>query len=272
MAIEKGRRHGRVLVRLRVTLVVGRREITGVTEDISRGGLRLLTDSPPPERCLVQFRVILPGDTTPTSFSGVTLRVVRPGGEVMPGVSVQLHGNSPELTARWERFVHTVPAAGADTGKGPIVASATAVPTVPTRRGFERVQAVFEVHTSAAAELLPFASRDVSKGGMFLVADTLREVGEILGLVIVHPSHGGQFELRCVVRRVVREQALGIGMGVEFLDLDETRRDDLWEFLSGGFPVLGDDAIVMLDEEFDALDVELDLDEGCVSAHLGVVG
>lgn len=260
MSIEQGRRHSRVRVRLQATLVVGRRELAVVTEDISRGGLRVLTDSPPPERCLVQFRTILPGDTAPTSFSGVTLRAVRPGGETPPGVSVQFHGNAPELMARWERFVRTVPG-GEEGARGPVVATARAVPTVPARRGFERVQAVFEVHTPAAADLLPFASRDVSKGGMFLVADVLRAVGETLGLAIVHPTGGGQFELRCVVRRVVRERALGIGMGVEFLDLDAARRDELWEFLSGGFPVLDDAAIVMLDEEFDALCVEVDVDD-----------
>ncbi|GDX83604.1 hypothetical protein LBMAG42_54150 [Deltaproteobacteria bacterium] len=260
MAIEKGRRHGRVALQLHAVLIVGRREFAAVTEDVSRGGMRVRTDSPPPERRLVQLRLLFPGDLTPTTLSGVTVRVVPPGEGRTPGVGIQLYGNSGELTAKWERFVATVPPSSGE-GEEPLLASATTVPAEPIRRRFERVRAVLEVHTRSADDLLPFASRDASKGGMFLVADQLREVGEELGIEIVHPVTGERFEVRCVVRRVVREHGMGMGMGVEFLDLDAPRRDELWEFISGGIEEIDDSAIVMIDEEFAELEVEFELDD-----------
>lgn len=268
MAIEKGRRHGRVALQLHAVLIVGRREFPVVTEDVSRGGMRLRTDSPPPERRLVQLRVLLPGDLTPTTLSGVTVRAVPPGEGRTPGVGVQLYGNAPELTSKWERFVATVPPSK-DDALTPVLASATTVSAEPIRRRFERVRAVLEVHTRSADDLLPFASRDASKGGLFLVADQLREVGEELGIEIVHPVTGDRFEVRCIVRRVVREAGLGVGMGVEFMDLDAARRDELWEFISGGLEEIDDSAIVMLDEEFAELEVEFELD-GDEVTDLGV--
>lgn len=260
MAIEKGRRHGRVALQVHAVLIVGRREFAVVTEDVSRGGVRLRTDSPPPERRLVQFRLLFPGDIAPTTLAGVTVRAVPPGGDRTPGVGVQLYGNAPELTAKWEHFVATVSPSSA-AGEAPLLATAVTVSPEPIRRRFERVRAVLEVHTRSAEDLLPFASRDASRGGMFLVADQLREVGEELGIEIVHPTSGERFEVRCVVRRVVREHAMGMGMGVEFLDLDSARRDELWEFISGGLEEIDDSAIVMIDDEFAELEVEFELDD-----------
>jgi hypothetical protein len=240
-------------------LVVGRREIPVVTSDVSRGGLQLLTDQPPPEKRLVQVRIVLAPDTTPTVLAAVTVRTNPPGEGRRPGVAVQLYGNPAQVVAKWERFVATVPAQEGDR-HSPVHAQATPLPIEPTRRRFERVAAVFEVRTASVDDLLPFASRDVSKGGMFLTADSPRAVGDVIGVELVHPERDERFEVRCVVRRVVSEAALGVGMGVEFLDLDEDRRDALWEFINGAIPDLDDDALVMLDEEFAQLELEIELE------------
>jgi hypothetical protein len=155
--------------------------------------------------------------------------------------------------------VATVPATFGPNAGAPVLARAESVPLEPVRRRFERVSAVFEVRTASLSDLLPLASRDVSKGGMFLVSDSHRVVGDVLGVQIVHPERDERFDVQCIVRRVVTEAALGIGMGVEFTNLDEARRDALWEFISGAIPDLDEEAFSMLDDEFAELEIELEL-------------
>lgn len=257
MGIEKGRRHGRVAIRLSATLVVGRREQPVVTADLSRGGVRLLTDDPPAERLLAKLRITLPGSATPETLEGVTVRRVPPGGDGPPGVSIQLYGNTVETVSRWERFVQSVPAD--DNGAAPMLAMATEAPPGPIRRRFGRIGMVLEVHVQRLDDLLPLASRDVSRGGMFLRSDTVADVGEELGLDILHPDRNESFPARCVVRRVVNERGMGMGMGVEFLDLDAARRDALWAFIVGDIPELDDGAVELLDDRF--IEIEDDVED-----------
>lgn len=255
-----GRRHGRVPLVMPVTMIVGKREIPAVTEDVSRGGMRLRTDQPPPEKRFVQVRFEPSPGAPPVLLSGVTVRVINPGAGRTPGVGVQIYGNAAQAVSAWERFVATVPATLGAAAGAPVHARADSVPVEPTRRRFERVAAAFEVRVPSVDDLMPFASRDVSKGGLFLVTDAPRAVGDRLGIILVHPERDERFEVSCVVRRVVTEAELGIGMGVEFTDLDEVRRDDLWEFLSGGIPDLEEDAMTMLDEEFAELEMDIDFE------------
>lgn len=255
-----GRRHGRVPLAMPVTIIVGKREVAALTEDVSRGGMRLRTDQPPPEKRFVQIRFHPAPGAAAVLLSGVTVRSVAPGEGRVPGVGVQLYGNAAQVVSEWERFVATVPATLGPNAGAPVHARAASVPVEPTRRRFARVAVAFEVRVPSVDDLLPFASRDVSKGGMFLVTDAPRTVGDQLGVIIVHPDRDEGFEVNCVVRRVVTEAGLGIGLGVEFTDLYAARRDDLWEFLSGGIPELDDEALTMLDEEFAELEMEIDFE------------
>lgn len=255
--VETGRRFGRFALSMPATLIAGKRETAVVTEDVSRNGMRLLTDAPPPDRRFVQIRLALSaaGETT---INGITAYGVRAGGARRPGVGVQLYGNPPNIVADWERFVQGI--ASGEPAESVLVAKATTLPLVePVRRRFERVRALFEVRYPSVEVLLPLTARDVSMGGLFLAADTLREVGEELGLEVVHPVSGEHFPVRCVIRRVVRDRDVGIGMGVEFLDMDDARRAELWAFVTSGLALLEAEDFEALPEP-DGVVFELDLD------------
>jgi hypothetical protein len=239
MGVENGRKFERFPLRIPATLIVGRKEIEAVTENVSKTGLRLRTDAAPADRRLVQVRIALPPDGDQATFSAITTHASPAGGTRAPGVGVHLYGNGPELIARWERFLKHAATRWKDPAEAVLVAKATTMPLIdPVRRRFERVRAVLEVRYPSVDQLLPLTSRDVSMGGLFLAADALREVGDELGLEVVHPLTAERFPVRCVVRRVVREQALGNGMGVEFLDMDASRRAELWAFVTSGLSVL----------------------------------
>jgi hypothetical protein len=109
------------------------------------------------------------------------------------------------------------------------------------------VAAVLEVRVVTVDELLTIHSRDVSKGGMFVMADRACKVGEQLVLEVVHPETAAVFPLPSVVRREVRER--GAGLAVEFLDLDDATRAAFWEFVSAGLQKPPDDDFELLIDE-----------------------
>ncbi|MDP2307457.1 MAG: PilZ domain-containing protein [Pseudomonadota bacterium] len=254
MAEETGRRFGRWPIRIPAVLIVGRKQLDVLTEDVSRSGLRVQTDAPPGERQLVQLRLALPPEGLLATLCGITAHAVKPGATRAPGVGVQLYGNGPDVLARWEQFLRYVElkhvdaqAAGASGGESPGHASAPPAAD-PIRRRFERVHAVLEVRFRSVDELLPLLTRDASKGGLFVTTEHPREVGEELGLEVVHPATQATFPLRGVVRRVVRDRALGMGMGLEFLDVDDASREAFWDFVTTGLPSLAAEDMEALDE------------------------
>jgi len=80
-----------------------------------------------------------------------------------------------------------------------------------------------------------FYTHDISTGGMFLKTPLLKEHGEDLDIVLIHPETKEEFPLEARVVRVVnsmnREQK---GMAVEFLDVSEEKKKSLREFIETG--------------------------------------
>jgi uncharacterized protein (TIGR02266 family) len=86
------RRHHRVAVDVEVTLESDTNFYTGITGDISEGGLFIATHAPPPPGAEVQFSLHLPGANEAWAVRGV-VRWVREaeacGWGVSPGCGVQ---------------------------------------------------------------------------------------------------------------------------------------------------------------------------------------
>ena len=103
----------------------------------------------------------------------------------------------------------------------------------PGRRRHGRHVATFKIRPRSLARLHEMYTRDISRGGMFIVTDQLIPVGESIKVDVVHPDTHERFILVCVVRRAMRDPGR-TGLGVEFVDMDEDRRVLFQQFIESG--------------------------------------
>jgi len=80
---------------------------------------------------------------------------------------------------------------------------------------------------------------------MFVVTNHAVPVGTEIQVDLVHPENGAVFALTGVVRRLAARE----GLGIEFTDLDEGRRDALWQFIQSGLDELDVDVEVIEDDD-----------------------
>jgi Tfp pilus assembly protein PilZ len=113
-------------------------------------------------------------------------------------------------------------------------------------RRFHRFPIVLEVWPRNLDDLMRMYSRDVSVGGMFLPTAREIPVGSELRLEIRHPHSNSVFPMTGVVRRH-SEQPLGIG--VEFVELDDRRRRQFFEFIHAPLPAAEADDFELLEGE-----------------------
>ena len=73
-------------------------------------------------------------------------------------------------------------------------------------------------------------TRDLSKGGMFLFTDQPFAVGDVLLLEICPPRKADPWPIKAMVRHVAREAGTW-GIGVEFLEQNESSRSAMWSYL-----------------------------------------
>jgi hypothetical protein len=102
------RRLERLPVRVRVLMRTSAGDVPLVTENLDRGGFFLRTESPRPERDLVELVVDLGPMGLLEMVCVVRRAVTREEGEAngwVPGMVVQLYGTSRGARERWDRFV-----------------------------------------------------------------------------------------------------------------------------------------------------------------------
>lgn len=99
---------------------------------------------------------------------------------------------------------------------------------MPSRRKFPRYDAELELDVRDLGELHRMLTRDVSHGGMFIVTDAPLDPGTRLLLQVIHPVSDERFDISAVVRR---REAKPQGIGVEFVDLTEARREAFMSFI-----------------------------------------
>lgn len=113
---------------------------------------------------------------------------------------------------------------------------------MPSRRKFPRYDAELELDVRDLGELHRMLTRDVSHGGMFIVTDAPLDPGTRLLIQVIHPVSDERFDLSAVVRR--RETAPQ-GLGVEFVDLTEARREAFMSFIRASLPL---EDVLLVDE------------------------
>jgi Tfp pilus assembly protein PilZ len=118
-------------------------------------------------------------------------------------------------------------------------------PSFPTdtpdavHRTYPRYVAAVQVRLQSLDELNALYTRNVSKGGAFIRTTVAVAEGSPVRLLVVHPQTTKTFSLEAVVRRLA--PAPDPGLGVEFVQLTEQRRDEFFEFIRSQLPA--DDAV-----------------------------
>jgi uncharacterized protein (TIGR02266 family) len=239
---RKDRRHP---YRVRLVLTRGGQELVAQTEDVSFAGIFIRMDTPIPARQLVRLRLTLPPDGDLLSVMGMVARHFPARDDLPPGVGIQFYSLGAAERRRWDQFIRLV-IAGRPVEPPPPPASLPAPPVLPAepvepvapdpiRRHFPRYAAALQVRLHSVDDLRTLYTRNVSKGGLFF--DTTQDLAEgtSLKVSVIHPRTHEQFPLEAVVRW--RNTSAEPGLGLEFVQLTEARRDEFFEFISSEIPV-----------------------------------
>jgi len=242
------RRDRRYPYRVKLVLTRNGKELVARTEDVSFTGIFFRTDTPIPERQLVRLRLTLPSEGGDFTVMGMVARNVPARDGLPPGIGIQFYALSVADRRRWTAFIRFVSSAV------PEAAAPAAVPVVPgpalalapepvlepepapdpvpdpVRRSFPRYAAALQVQLHSVDDLRTFYTRNVSRGGLFVATTLAVAEGTRLKVSVVHPRTREQFTLRAVVRR--RSTSEDPGLGLEFAELSEARRDEFMEFIA----------------------------------------
>ncbi len=249
----------RIPIQLPVAVKDRRGEWPMLTEDISRRGLFLRTDCPKPLRQLVQLRATMLPDDQDIELLAVVVhslghaKAQARGGA--PGMGMQFYGMSGARRDRWEAYIRRIEALHKVRAPGvPWMEAPPDAPNDPVRRRHPRYPATFKVRLRDVSKLYEFLTRDISVGGVFLLAEEPLPKGSELVLAIVHPSTGEEFSVSGEVVRRVEGPAQEAGMGVRFVDVDEDCVDRFREFIETGVPedlIVTDDVQIIEEDDPD---------------------
>jgi hypothetical protein len=248
MGSEK-RRDRRHPFHTRVVVGAGRQTIVAQTADVSFSGIFVRMDCPPPERQLVRLGFTLPPEGDELALTGMVARITQ---GTPPGVGIRFYAVDPQALRRWQRFIRFA-ATGGTAEPQPVASAAPsppaqrAPPSLPTpapaapafppgtpdavRRSYPRYTAALRVRLQSVDDLSDLYTRNVSKGGVFVQTSLALKPGTPLRMRVLHPTTGESFSLKAVVRR--QETSPEPGLGVEFVQLSEHRRDEFFDFIRG---------------------------------------
>jgi c-di-GMP-binding flagellar brake protein YcgR len=98
-------------------------------------------------------------------------------------------------------------------------------------------------------DLHHLVTEDVSRGGMFLRTGLDVAIGSDLRLFVAHPQTGLTFAVDSVVRHRVETPPERAGLGVEFVGLDDRRREDLAAFAGIDEAVVEGDVVYVAEDD-----------------------
>ncbi|MBN1959638.1 MAG: PilZ domain-containing protein [Deltaproteobacteria bacterium] len=240
----EGRRDRRFRVQIPVTLSLSNKSLEIVTGDVSLRGLFLITEYTLKPSQFIRMDIILPFSNNKISLFGSVAYFVSPSknNNQQVGAGVELYGNGPDELLLWKKFILELEQRFPQAIEQKLMLDSNLNPNKTTnfpneRRRFQRFETEFQVrgYFGEIADLVLMYTRDISKGGMFIKTNALLEIGSEIELQLVHPVTHLQFPVSCVVRRIVSDRS-NRGMGVEFVNLDDHRRNQLWDFISSGVP------------------------------------
>jgi len=241
MSSEK-RRDQRYPFRVRVAISVGRQEIVTQTDDVSFNGIFLRMDSPPPERQLVRMIFSLPPSGDPLTVMGMVARVTPALNGRPPGAGIRFYGVEQMVRNRWQSFVRHVasappPAPPARETTLPPAQAPVFPPETPdaVRRRFARHAVSLRIRLQTVGELHELYTRNVSKGGLLVRTELDLPLRSLLKVQVLHPGTGDTFHLEAVVRW--RGEPPETGLGIEFVNVTDERRNEFFEFIRSEIPV-----------------------------------
>jgi len=243
-SFSEKRRFRRYEVNIPVELVSRHGNIAMLTFDISRHGAFLQTDNPAPERQLVKLLFKLPGGAI-VDVMGTVSFVAYPEDRCKqgPGMGVKFFSIPSEAKELWDKFCLSlengvkIKAAQLKPSEAPAdeIPALAEPPEAPVRRLYPRIRTSFLVRLRDRERMRDFYTHDISTGGMFLKTPLLKEQGEDLDIVLIHPETKEEFPIEARVVRVInsmnREQK---GMAVEFMDVSDDKKSRLCEFIETG--------------------------------------
>lgn len=231
---QPSRANVRLLVRMPLTVAIGKRPCPVLSEAVWSGGLVVRCDVPVSTRQLVKLQVPVPPDGAVITLNAMVDAVRPAAAGVAPALTLSLYGNGGAPVEQWSNLLTEIRTRFPDATTHPVVSeTVTAETPDAVHRRSVRFLAGFEVRAPTVDKLVTFVTRDLSRSGMFLRTRRVCSVGDELVVELLHPTTQETFPLRCVVRRRVNDGDAS-GLGVEFLGLDEARRQELWVFASGG--------------------------------------
>lgn len=265
------RRQPRHEAAIACTLALGEGALELITADVSRHGAFLRTATPRPERELIHIHFRTPlGGLDALCVVAESHPPARPSARG-PGMGVHFFAISKDAKERWDTFVADLelrsgaallspPAGVAQPKRGASRAfEETPLGRAPDSREHPRQQACFLVRLADRSRLREFLATDVSQGGMFLRTPVLRECGELVEMVLVHPESQEDFPLRGrVVRVAEHEDPKRRGLGIRFEPLTAERLEHLVAFIETGAAALrtnestGEDRLVELRQRAEA--------------------
>jgi hypothetical protein len=255
------RRDRRLPYRVQLTLSRAGQELTAWTEDVSFAGIFIRMDTPLPVRQLARLRLTLPPEQDELSAMGMVARHLPARGALPPGVGIQFYSLGTAERRRWNRFIQFVAASNEVTAPIPMGEAAETdelvslddmsaeappdpppspvpraeVPPEPIRRHDRRYPVALRIRLHAVADLETLYTRNVSKGGLFFGTTLDLPEGTPMKLSVVHPRTGDHFTLEATVRW--RDMSAEPGLGLEFAQFSEARRDQFFEFIASEIPV-----------------------------------
>lgn len=233
---DQKRRAVRYLVRLPAELSVGKRSAPAEIVNAGFGGVFACTELAPGVRQLVQLQVTPPGCDNTLSFHAMVVHVVT---EPNPqrrsrGVGIQFYAVDAQTRSAWDRFIHSVERAGAQTQESSLPAE---MPTALLRK-FLRHAAVLKVAVPDVEHLRAIYD-ELETGKILVPCDDDLSTGNVVFVHITHPNHPATFLLEGVVDQVVRDR-VPAGAVVRFLGLKQDRVQSFLEFVDSGFDTESD--------------------------------
>ncbi len=235
------RREPRYPYRCPMEIKVNGRTQETISEDVSYRGVFVVTDDPPKLRSLISLKVTLPDSVEALDAHAMSAFVLEKGNASgrLPGVGLQFYATDGAVKSRWDSFIDSV--------RKKVIAPPMGGSLATNPRNYVRYPLKLAVKPRSQDELETLYTRDVSRGGMFLLSPKRVEIGTQMGVDVFHPESGEVFTLDCIVRRV--QDGTPIGIGVEFHQLDEERRQAFFEFVHSAIEELDTDDLMFVEDD-----------------------
>ena len=192
--------------------------------NISKGGIFFRTTAKYNLREVVEIILAIPEEQGEVLALGEVVQVVpvEMSTEQSPaGVGIHILDLKEDDLEKIEKFVNSKLKHEA----GPVV-----------RRGNMRIQARLPVKFESRDKLIEEYANNISRGGIFVATSELKQIGEQITMILMHPDNQQELLLKGVVVHLVNEEdtkrfKIPMGMGIRFIDLDPYVASQIDEFI-----------------------------------------